>query len=197
MIASQKKRLFEWERDFVSIGITKDGEPLQVISVPWEKTCNAYSMRCPDVYLAPEDTSDADILSEILKHKVIGCYIWVPLEDYSFLSAFTSMRDLSVEYADNMTDLDFLRNFKSCELLFLHKARLKNLDAILDMKKNEDAIFSVFKCVGLCNCEVDDVSRFERERFDFSEFLIWRDTERDEKEKWRHVKANTKRYYDI
>lgn len=155
-------------------------------------------MKIPDVYIAPEDLQDSSVVGKLESLQVIGCYIWVPLIDYSFLLRLPHVRDLNIMYGDAIENLDFLRELKECSMFFLKNARIKNLDVILDMKQAGNfSIFGGFRCVGLYNCLVEDLSRFEKEKHSFSEFLIWNIKQRNEREKWKVVSASTWRYYEI
>lgn len=197
MTEEEKKNLLSINKEYLSIGITEGGESYNAISVPWERTGNAYNMRTPDVYLAPEDLEDSEIMELISKFKISGCYIWTPLRDYSFLSSFKYMFDLNIKWADNMKNLDFLKEMYHCYMLFLHNAHLENIDVILDVKKSGKTVFGAFECVGLCNCYIDDVSRFEKEHVRFNEFLVWNDEDRNERARWDCIDASFKKYYDM
>ena len=87
MLLSEREKLFNRTEKTVSIGITAGGVPRTVVHVPWESTAHAFNMRTPNVYLSPEDVADGEILAKLCTFRVIGCYIWVPLSEYSFLSA--------------------------------------------------------------------------------------------------------------
>lgn len=198
MLDTEKQKLLNRDSDYISIGITSGGIPKGAISVPWVHTAHAYNMKIPDVYIAPEDLQDPFIMDKLESLQVIGCYIWVSLLDYSFLLRLPHIRDLNIMYGDAIENLDFLRELKECSMFFLKNARIKNLDVILDMKQNGNfSVFGGFRCVGLYNCLVEDLSRFEKEKHSFSEFLIWNIKQRNEREKWKVVSASTWRYYEI
>ena len=198
MLDSEKEKLFNKDSEYISLGITHDGVPKEIIGVPWEKTAHAYNMKIPNVYISPEDLGNPHVMDILARYKLIGCYIWVSLTDYSFLSRFPYIRDLNIMCGDTIEDLDFLYELKECGMFFLKNAKLKNLDAILGVKlANKNSIFGGFRCVGLYNCLVEDLSRFETEKHWFSEFLIWHKKQKNEREKWKVVSASTWRYYEI
>ena len=198
MLDSEKEKLFNKDCEYISLGITHDGAPKEIICVPWEKTAHAYNMKIPDVYISPEDLADSQVMDKLACYKLIGCYVWVSLTDYGFLSRFPYIRDLNIIYGDAIEDLDFLYDLKECSMFFLKNAKIKNLDVILDVKAtNKNSIFGGFRCVGLYNCLVEDLSRFEKEKHSFSEFLIWNTKQKNEREKWKVVSASTWRYYEI
>ena len=198
MLDTERQKLLEHSGEYLSIGITDNGKPVSIISVPWEKTAHAFNMKMPRVYITPEDLNDTQILEEIARHTVIGCYIFTPLKDYSFLSRFNEIHDLSIKRGDNARDLDFLEELSECRMLYIENANLKNLDTLVKVKKESASPFSCLSCVGLYNCTVEDLSIFERESVHFSEFLVWNYNENtsDSKDRYKHVSANTKKYFD-
>ena len=155
-------------------------------------------MKIPNVYFAPEDLEDEDLMALLISLKVMGCYIWVPLDSYDFLRQFPYIRDLNIRLGNTIKNLDFLARLKECSMLFLHDVHLENLDVILDAKASkETSTMGGFRCVGLHNCSVKDLSRFEKEKHYFSEFLIWNTKHKNERERWKVISAGTWRYYEI
>ena len=197
MTENQRQRLKDHKSKFLNIGVTKSGEGYDIIGVPWEKTVNAFNMHTPDVYLSSDDLKNEELMNELLEYEVLGFYSWVPLDDYSFLSRFTFLRDISIMHAEGLSDLDFMRELHDCRMIYIEDARFKSIDVLIDLNKRGKGILTNLMCVGLLNCDVEDVSAFERERTDFSEFLVWEYEGKNEKEKWKHVGAITFRYYEI
>ncbi len=152
-------------------------------------------MRIPDVYLSVRDLADAEIMALINRCKVIGCYIWVPLDDYSFLGRFSAMQDLYILKGDKIENLDFLCEMHECGMLYLQNARLQNLDIIFSLKKERKSLPGCFRCVALDNCQIRDLSVVWREKAYFSEFLVWNPASRKEKDRFTAVSAGIKRYY--
>lgn len=196
MIDSQWKKLNSYTSEYLSIGITIGGEPRNSIWVPWESTAHAYNMRTPNVYLAPDDLTDNKIMNLLETYKVIGCYIWAPLEDYSFLTHFKDLEDISIKNGVSIRELEFLSGLSECRMLYLQNATLKNLNVLIDAKKNSKAMFGCLRCIGLDNCDIEDLSVFETEKVHFSEFIIWMPEGSNERNKWNIVSAATKRYYE-
>lgn len=193
MLQEEKNKLFQKERQYINIGITEDGTAKKAIPIPWEVTAYSYNMCIPNVYLAPDDLEDAEIMEKLISLKVLGCYIWTPLKDYSFISNFEDLRDLSIMQGGNIMDLDFLNPLKECRMLLLENVKVDNLDILLDL--NSGDLFTGLNCVALVNCEVADLSGFDREHF-FMEFLIWDSTcNGDSQKRWNNVRAAMKRYY--
>lgn len=197
MTENQRQRLKDHKSKFLNIGVTKNGEGYDIIGVPWEKTVNAFNMHTPDVYLSSDDLKNEELMNELLEYEVLGFYSWVPLDDYSFLSRFTFLRDISIMHAEGLSDLDFMRELYDCRMIYIEDAKFKSIDVLIDLNKRSKGILTSLMCVGLLNCDVEDVSAFERERTDFSEFLVWEYEGKNEKEKWKHVGAITFRYYEI
>lgn len=197
MLESQKERLQNKNNRYLSIGITLGGKPRTSIGIPWESTAHAYNMRTPDVYLSPEDLQDEHILECLKAYTVVGCYIWAPLEDYSFLSSFKELQDINIKNGDSIRDLDFLSGLSECDMLFLQNAKLKNLNRIVDMKKSGKKLFGGLRCVGLDNCEIEDLSIFETEQVQFSEFLVWKPQGSNERDRWNVISASKRKYYEF
>lgn len=197
MTENQRQRLKDHKSKFLNIGVTKNGEGYDIIGVPWEKTVNAFNMHTPDVYLSSDDLKNEELMNELIEYEVLGFYSWVPLDDYSFLSRFTFLRDISIMHAEGLSSLDFMRELYDCRMLYIEDAKLENIDVLIDLNKRGKGILTSLMCVGLLNCDVEDVSAFEKERTDFSEFLVWEYEGKNEKEKWKHVGAITFRYYEI
>jgi len=197
MIDSQRDKLKNHTSEYLSIGITSGGVPRNTIGVPWESTAHAFNMRTPDVYLSPEDIHDEDIMRQLESYKVIGCYIWAPMSEYSFLACFKDLQDINIKNGDAITNLDFLSELFECRMLYLQNANLKNLDVIVGVKKNSTAMFGCLRCIGLDNCVVEDLSVFETEKVHFSEFLIWMPEGSNERSRWNVVSAGTRKYYEF
>ena len=196
MIDSQWKKLNSYTSEYLSIGITIGGEPKNSIWIPWESTSHAYNMRTPNIYLAPDDLLDNRIMRLLKSYTVIGFYIWAPLEDYSFLAHFKDVEDISIKNGDSIRNLEFLSGLYECRMLYLQNVNLKNLNILVDVKKNSKVMHGCLRCIGLDNCYVEDLSVFEAEKVHFSEFLIWMPDGSNERNKWNIVSAGTKRYYE-
>lgn len=197
MIDSQRDKLKNHTSEYLSIGITSGGVPRNAIGVPWKSTAYAFNMRTPNVYLSPEDIQDEEIMRQLESYKVIGCYIWAPLSDYGFLAHFKDLQDINIKNGDAIKNLDFLSELYACMMLFLQNATLKNLDVIVEMKKNSAAMFGGLRCIGLDNCVVEDLSVFETEKVHFSEFLVWMPKGSNESSRWNAVSAGTRRYFEF
>ena len=133
-----------------------------------------------------------EILKKLHGYRVIGCYIYAPLENYDFLKTFPEIRDLYIERAESLADISFISTLPDCDMLFLEGARLKNLDALVEAKKAKLGIFGSLRCLGLYDCRIEDVRSLSE--VSFSEFIVW---STNEKERYESVSASTKRYYEI
>lgn len=197
MLTSEIEKLSNRAGTYASIGITEKGEPIRTIGVPWETTAHAFNMRLPDVYIAPEDLKDEEIMKKISSCKVIGCYIWQPLADYGFLASFPDLQDINIKNGDSLRNLDFLSELHECRMLYLQNAKLSDLNVLVNVKKYSKAMFGCLGCVGLDNCSVGDLSVFETENVQFSEFLIWMPEGSNQRNRWDVISARIKRYYEF
>ena len=193
MLEEQRKRLKNRDGEYLSIGITEGGLPRSAIGVPWNFTSNAYNMLTPNVYIEKEDLNDEEIMAEIMKHKVVGCYISVPLEDYSFLRSFVYLGDLAIENGYMLSDISFMRELHDCRMLYLHGAHLENLDDVIETKKIIKTRYVY--CLCLNNCKIDDISSvLENERLGYSEFIVITPQGSGEKQRWKGFKQGSRRF---
>ena len=197
MIESERNKLINRDSEYLSIGITPGGALRRSVGVPWLGTAHAFNMKIPDVYLSPDDLQDEALMELLQTYKVIGCYIWAPLKDYSFLAHFKYLRDINIKNGDAITNLDFLSEIYECRMLYLQNATLENLNIIVDVKKKSTAMFGGLRCVGLDNCVVKDLSVFETEKVLFSEFLVWMPEGSNESSRWDIVPAGTFKYFEF
>ena len=86
-------------------------------------------------------------------------------------------------------------NLYHCRMLYLHNARLENLDVILKLNRRKENLFEWLSCVTLVNCEVDDLSGFEQKEHYFTEFLVWEAVGNRSAKRWNVVNAATRKYY--
>lgn len=186
---AERKRFAEYPHKYVSIGITPAGERCNSVAVPWESSANAFNMKLPDLYLAPEDLQGG-VLQQLQAEKIIdGCYIFTPLEDYSFLEELTQLKDLSIYYGDGLRDVSFLQKMTECRLIFLHRAQLERL-LPPELKIGLPSLY-------LSDCRVENLTPLMGEEPLFHELIIANPKARDERARWHEVKALTKRYYDL
>ena len=197
MIESERNKLINRDSEYLSIGITLGGAHRMSVGVPWQVTAHAFNMRTPDVYISPEDLQDEALMELIQSYKVIGCYIWAPLKDYSFLARFKYLQDINIKNGDAITNLDFLTELYECRMLYLQNAALENLDIIVEVKKNSTAILGGLRCVGLDNCVVKDLSVLKNEKVHFSEFLVWMPEGSNEVSRWDVVSAGKFQYFEF
>ncbi len=198
----QEKQKLEGDGKYISIGITEAGKSRVAIGVPWESTSNAFSMKTPNVFMSAEDIYDEEVLSLLRKHQVVGFYIDTPLPDYSFLKEFEQIKDLNIKKADNLKDISFLESLIRCRMLYIQNATLGNLDPVLRAMKTEPPKDEVlwcrpYKCVGLYNCIVEDITMLQSGKYYFHEFIVWNPVERDERDRWAFVQARYNKYYDL
>lgn len=195
MLDEERTELENWKSEYVSIGISEDGDSrVGAIPVPWEMTAHAYNMKIPDIFIAPEDLKYNGLMDKIKSFHVVGCYIFTRLDDYSFIAEFSDMRDVYIIDGVNVKDLSFLSNLKDWRMLHIERAHLKDLKPILQSSLLE-RLWAGF-CLSFAGCTVDDVSALYEVK-QISELIIIGEDDDAERVKWRKVPARTHRYYTI
>lgn len=179
----------------ISIGITENGVRRHSGFIPWESTGHAFNMRTPNIYFEEADLHDPAILNRLELFEVIGCYIFTPLSDYSFLSRFNKIEDLYIEHAQNMRDLSFAQNMSEWFMCYLEDATLENLDDLFLQKTRATGIHSC--CFGLTNCQINDIDAIAASSIRLAELIIRGVDSKSEKARWRAVPALKRRYYAI
>ena len=195
MQQDQFEKLFKAAEEgaYLPIGITEDGTPVTGGFVPWEKTISAFNMKTPKVTLAVSDLSDEAVLEMLGKCRITGCYILAPLKHYGFISGFKDLQDLFILHAEYMKDLSFLRGLTELFMFYLKDAALPDIAPLAEAFASGDRIPG--KCLGLCNCSIEDVSAFAKADIRFSELLIW-PLEGDCADRWKTAnRPGTFRFY--
>ena len=191
MLESQRQKLTEYPHKYLSIGITEGGASRKSVWVPWENTGNAFNMRTPQIYLAPEDLADEDIWAELSRFQINGCYIFCPLDDYSFLYRLTELEDLEIYKGGALRDLRFLRSMKDWFQLHVEDAVLEDLSDLFP-EGQRPGVYSI--CVCLSGCTVKDLSALEGVRL--SELVILMPQGSNDRERWRKVRCGRYTYHE-
>lgn len=194
MQPEQEKRLREYTGQCIGIGITEEGKGNCAISVPWELTAHAFRMRTPDVYLEPADLQDEDLMEYLKQFKVLGLYILTPLPEYDFIRRFPQLRDIYILYGNNLVDLSFLDDTPNWDMLFVHRATLKDLEPIRH-KRSKTNIQS--QCIGFSLCVIDDISGLVETEHYVTELVILQPRGVDDRARWQQVKAGNFYYYNL
>lgn len=192
MVESERRKLQECNQTYIGIGITEGGIPRNAIGVPWAGASHAYNMRTPDIYFEESDLHDPEIMARLRQFRVVGCYIFVPLADYSFLAEFPHMEDVHIQQGSGVADLSFMRHLTHWFMFYLEDAQLENLDDLF-LQADRTSTFHSF-CLGLYNCRVEDVSAVGRSRLRLCELAIWGN---GEYAKWKAVPALKYKYYEL
>ncbi|MBQ7779369.1 MAG: hypothetical protein IJ404_02645 [Clostridia bacterium] len=187
MVPSQKEKLLQYQGKYLNFGITEGGEPRNAIGVPWEATAHAFNMRTPDVYLAPEDLADEELMSQLRDFRILGCYIFTPLEDYSFLAGFPTLQDIHIRSGSAIRDLFFLKDLEDLFMFYLEDANLKSLEHLFTAGG-----FHSY-CLGLCNCKVAELTPPPHR---ISELVILQPEGTGERERWKALSALKYYYYE-
>ena len=194
MQPSQSEKLSGHPSEYLNIGITADGQSVGSIPVPWEHTAHAFNMKTPDIYLEPSDLDDAALMEHLRSYKVLGLYIFTPLESYEFIRGFPTLWDIFILNAQTMQDISFLNDLPEWFMLFVHKAVIADLEP-LRRKSEKRKIGSC--CIGFSCCRVGDISALVETQRYISELMVVQPEGAGERQRWQAVKASTNRYYEI
>lgn len=195
MQESQKEKLQSYTGTYISLGISCDGTSRGAISVPWVRDTNAYNMRLPDLWLSPEDLSDAPFMARLRQFRVQGCYLYTPLEDYTFLAQFPHMEDLHIAKGSALKDLSFMQNMPEWFHLYVEDADIGDLRPAFPEDWKKKGLHSY--CVAFINCRVGDISPLLRNKVYLSELLVACPKGTNDKKRWSQVKAGTFRYWEF
>lgn len=194
MLQSQKEILEKLNGDYFGIGITQSGEPYGPIAVPWDSMASAFNMKTPQVYLSPEDIKNPEIFAILKNSQVVGCYIFDPLEDYSFIAEFTELRDVFIMCGGNITDISFMKNLKEWFMFYIEDAHLQNLEPLFPTQEKRAGIFPY--CVGFGGCEIEDISALETPEIYLSELIVICPKGANERERWQNIRCGDFGYYE-
>lgn len=180
-------------KKYLSIGVTADGARRRSVHIPWANDANAYNMRTPNIYVSPEELRDERLWTELQRFHIIGCYIFCPLEDYSFLSRMPELEDLTIHKGGALRSLAFLRDMKDWFQLHIEDAVLDNLEDLFPEGRKRP-LHSY--CVCLSGCEVADISAMERSDVRLSELVILAPQGRGDRDRWKKVRCGKYSYYE-
>lgn len=193
MTESQREKLNSYPHEYLSIGITADGEPRKSIWVPWDRTSNAYNMRTPDIYLSREDLADEALWTQLQRFHINGCYIFCPLDDYRFLARLPEIWDLTIHKGGVLRDLAFLRQMPGWFQLHVEDAVLEDLSDLFP-EGGKPGVHSY--CVCLSGCTVKDLSALVREDICLSELVILAPEGSNDRQRWKAVRCGKYTYHE-
>ncbi len=193
MIESQRRKLGSHPHKTLSIGITSDGNPRSSGWVPWQSTANAFNMRTPDIYIAPEDLTDEALWAELQRFRINGCYIFCPLADYSFLSRLPRLQDITIYHGEALGDLEFLRSMEDWFQLHIEDAVLEDLGPLFPAGSRK-GIRSY--CVCLAGCTVKDHSALIQQGIYLSELVILMPEGSNDRARWTDVRCGKYTYHE-
>ena len=193
MIESQREKLNTYPHRYLSIGITADGSPRHSGWVPWQSMGNAFNMRTPQIFLAPEDLTDESIWQALSQFRINGCYIYCPLTDYSFLERMPNLQDITIYEGHNLRDLNFMENLEGWFHLHVEDAVLESLDGLfpIPIRKGIHG-----ECICLAGCTVTDLSALTQEGIYLSELVILAPEGTNDKERWKAVRCGQYSYFE-
>ncbi len=193
MLDSQKEIFEKLNSEYLSIGITSNGEPYGPIAVPWEHTASAFNMKTPDVFLSKQDIKDTEIREMLKKYHIVGCYIFDALDDYSFIADFKELRDVFIMNGDNITDLSFMKELDEWFMLYIEDAHIQNLDPLFPKDKK---IGFLPYCIGFGGCEINDITALENSEIYLSELIVLCPKGTNDRERWQNIRCGTYGYYE-
>ena len=195
MLQDQYEKLVKTaeENGYLSIGVNADGTPVKGGIIPWERTVSAFNMRPPQLTVSAADLNDVTVTGLLEKCRVVGCYIFEGLDDYSFIEKLGDIRDLFILHGDKIKDLYFLRQLRDLFMFYIEDASLPDLRPLIEVCG--EGAGGPGKCFGFRNCRVEDTSALKDIRFTLSELLIW-PAEGDSAERWNTgVRPGVFRFY--
>ncbi len=192
MLVEERNLLEQRTEERVSIGITADGTRPGLIMVPWEQTAHAFNMRRPDIFISPEDLLDEQLMRKIQSFRVIGCYIFVALDDYTFISQFPNIEDIYIRHGEKLKDLTFLSNLSEWNMLHLEKAHLDNLEPIYE-SCSKRCYIRLF-CLSFSECTIHDISALNRVRR-IAELVVVGQDSAKERKRWKSVESFSFHYF--
>ena len=169
MRESQQVLLSQLSRDYLSIGITQDGEIQRVIPIPWQQTGTAFNMRRPTVYIEPSDLEDEELMARLEAFQVRGMYIFTPLEDYSFIARFRGLWDVYILRFGGWIDLSFMRQIPGWKMFHLRDAIVPDISPVFRSKP--EMIWNRQK-VSLVNYRIDSSEDDGNENVFISHLLV-------------------------
>lgn len=193
MLESQREKLHAYPHQYLSIGITEDGTPRSGGWVPWNSMANAFNMRTPQIFFAPEDLTDEATWAELSRFHINGCYIYCPLEDYSFLERLPELQDITIRQGGALRDLHFLRKMEDWFQLNIEDAVLESLD---DLFPNGPRKGIHSYCVCLSGCTVKDLSALVHPNIYLSELVILMPQGSNDRERWKAVRCRKYTYHE-
>ena len=140
--------------EYCFLGITADGGKCHSVPAPWDSTVACMNMKLPDVFLSPEDIRDPEIREMLKQIQVRSVFIFVPLEEYTFLADFPALCQLYIFFGKNLKDLSFLVGRDSVSQLYIEDADLEDISTLGRLKKAG----LQGMCFGLYNASVKDLS---------------------------------------
>ena len=155
---------------YTSIAVNADGAPVWRGFVPWEKSVSAFNMRTPKITIAAEDLNDASVTEAIKKCRVNGLYIYVPLDDYSFIADLPGLQDLFILRGENIKDLSFAAGLNELFMFYIEDAQIPDLDPLA--KACGSGSFLPGRCFGFKSCRIGDDSALKNADFRISEYIV-------------------------
>lgn len=185
MVEAERRKLKEaaLSHDYMSIAICKEETPVRSVFIPWVRTSSAFNMKIPKLTIPVADLQNPEIIQDLRNCKLVGCYIFTPLEDYSFLTDFHELCDLFIRHGENMRDLSSMKDMPHLFMVYIEDAKLHDIVPLIENCNHGDTLPS--KCFGFYHCDIEDTSALKEATFIIGELLIWVEKGKtDHKERW-------------
>lgn len=193
MTETKREYLSGYSSDYVSIGISTDARHVGSGWVPWDSMGNAFNMRVPRIFFDPRELLDPEIWEWLDSKTVNGCYIFCPLEDYSFLARLPHLQDIRIFQGFALRDLGFMRQLPDWFQLHVEDAVLENLDDLFPEGARK-GIHSYCVCLG--GCSVKDLSALTQPGIWLSELVILAPEGSNDRQRWEAVRCGKYSYFE-
>lgn len=102
--------------------------------LPWkyDATCFNFRPAKEQVHVSEIDS----IKKKDVESLIIGC----DLEDYSFISDMTNLKQLYIYSGQNITELDFVKNLVNLTQLFIADSKVESVEGVVELLKKKARI---------------------------------------------------------
>lgn len=112
--------------------------------LPWKYDATCFNFR-PAKELVHVSEIDS-IKKKDVESLIIGC----DLEDYSFISDMTNLKQLYIYSGQNITELDFVKNLVNLTQLFIADSKVESVEGVVELLKKKARIIDEAKPIGFC-----------------------------------------------
>ncbi|KIC05448.1 hypothetical protein LRN_1729 [Ligilactobacillus ruminis DPC 6832] len=102
--------------------------------LPWKSDATCFNFKAPEMVIYPENTIEKITEPEDVESLVIAC----DLTDYKFISEMVNLTHLYIYSAENIKDLDFLKNLSKIRQLYLGNINVESLEGLVELIELKD-----------------------------------------------------------